>query len=63
MIKRNLSKIVLIIAMLLNILSFDFVDFSLESTRFRLFICATIVFVVCVVLIFVNEAKHKKKNS
>jgi uncharacterized membrane protein YdjX (TVP38/TMEM64 family) len=62
MIKRNLSKIVLIIAMLLNILSFDFVNFSLESTRFRLFICATVVFVICVILIFVNEAKHKNKN-
>ncbi len=63
MIKRNLSKIVLIIAMLLNILSFDFVDLSLESTRFRLFLCATVVFVICVILIFVNESKHKKRNS
>ncbi|TXD80267.1 hypothetical protein ESY86_20785 [Subsaximicrobium wynnwilliamsii] len=60
MIKRNLSSILVIIAMLLNILGFDFMNINTASTKFWLFLGATIVLIASVILIFVNESKNNK---
>jgi hypothetical protein len=61
MIKRNLSSVLIIIAMFLNILNFDFSN-GIESKKFWLFLIALIILVASVVLIFITESKNNKKN-
>ncbi|CAM3828342.1 LPXTG cell wall anchor domain-containing protein [Flavobacterium gelidilacus] len=63
MIKRNLSSILIIIAMTLNILSFDFSNFNIESKKNWLFLGASLVLFASIILIFVNENKNKKRNK
>jgi len=61
MIKRNLSSVLILIAMFLNILNFDFSN-GIESKKFWLFLIALIILVASVVLIFITESKNNKKN-
>ena len=63
MIKRNLSSILIIIAMTLNMLSFDFSNFNIESKKTWLFLGASLVLFASIILIFVNENRNKKKNK
>jgi len=63
MIKRNLSSILVIIAMLLNILNFDFSNISIESTKFWLFISASIIIIAAIISIVTNENKNNKKKG
>ena len=63
MIKRNLSLILVIIAMLLNILNFDFSNISIESTKFWLFISASIIIIAAIISIVTNENKNNKKKG
>lgn len=60
MIKRNLSSILIIVAMMLNILNFNFSNFNIESTKTWLFLGASSVLIASIILIFVNENKNKK---
>ncbi len=61
MTKRNLSSILIIIAMLINILNFDFSNFNIESKKTWLFIGASIIIIASVIQILVNEKKFNKK--
>jgi hypothetical protein len=56
MTKRNLSALLIIIAMLLNILNFDFSS-EKNSKAFILFILSIIVLISAIVLIFKKESK------
>ncbi len=58
MTKRNLSSILIIIAMLINILTFDFSNFNIESQKTWLLIGASIVLIASTVLIFAKENKR-----
>ena len=62
MIKRNLPSILIIIAMLINILNFDFSNVNIESKNTWLFIGASIVIIASIILIIVNENKLNKKR-
>ncbi|RKD94118.1 hypothetical protein BXY64_4281 [Marinifilum flexuosum] len=62
MTKRNLSSILIIIAMLINILNFDFSNFNIESKKTWLFIGASIIIIASIIQIFVNEKKFNKKS-
>jgi len=62
MIKRNLSSILIILAMLLNILNFDFSNVNIESKNTWLFIGASIVIIASIILIIANENKLNKKR-
>jgi predicted tellurium resistance membrane protein TerC len=63
MIKRNLSSILIIIAMTMNMLSFDSSNFNIESKKTWLFLGASLVLFASIILIFVNENKNKKQNK
>lgn len=63
MIKRNLSSILIIIAMLLNILNFDFSNFNIESKKTWLFLCASAIIIASIILIFYTENKKKNKTE
>ena len=63
MIKRNLSSVLVIIAMLLNIIGFDFQNVNTASRDFWLFLGATMVLIASVILIFVNESKNNKNQN
>ena len=62
MIKRNFSSILVIIAMILNILNFGYLNFNIYSFSFWLFIGSTLVLIVAFIKIFVTENKEKKKS-
>ena len=62
MIKRNLSSILVIIAMILNILNFGYLNFNIESFSFWLFIGSTLILIAAFIKIFVTENKEKKKS-
>ena len=61
MIKRNLTLILVILAMLLQVLNFDYTNFSLESKKFWLFIGAMATLVATVIMIFMKEHRLNKK--
>lgn len=63
MIKRNLSSMLVIIAMLINILTFDFADIDTASGRFWLFIGASIIIIASIILIVTNENKNNRKRE
>ena len=62
MIKRNLSSILIIIAMLINILNFDFSNVNIESKATWLFIGASILIIASIISIIFNENKLNKKR-
>ncbi len=48
--------------MALNILSFDFSNFNIESTKTWLFLGSSIIIIIAsIILIFFNENKNNKK--
>ena len=49
--------------MTLNMLSFDFSNFNIESKKTWLFLGASLVLFASIILIFVNENRNKKKNK
>ncbi|PCI02822.1 MAG: hypothetical protein COB81_04760 [Flavobacteriaceae bacterium] len=57
MIKRNLSSILIIIAMIINILNFDFSNFNIESKKTWLFLGASIIIIASVILVFYKKKK------
>lgn len=57
MLKRNLSSILIIIAMLLMVIGFDYSHFDITSKRTLLLLGAVIVIVAACILIFLNERK------
>jgi len=63
MIKRNISPALIIIAMILNILNFDFSNFNIESKSTWLFLGASIIIIATIILIFINENKSNKKSN
>ncbi len=60
MIKRNLGMILVIIAMILNILGFEFSKFDLNSINTWLFIGALLVIITAMFVIFKNEKQQNK---
>lgn len=56
MIKRNLPSVLIIVAMILNILSFDF-STELKSKTFLLFAASILVMIIAIVLIIKKESK------
>ena len=63
MIKRNLSPILIIIAMLINILNFDFSNFNIESKKTWLFLAASLILIASIISIYFNENKDNKKSN
>jgi predicted tellurium resistance membrane protein TerC len=63
MIKRNISPILIIIAMILIILNFDFSNFNIQSKKTWLFLGASIIIIATIILIFINENKNNKKSN
>ncbi len=61
MIKRNVSSILIIIAMILNIMNFNFSNFNIESKKTWLFLSASIIMIASIILIFITENKKIKK--
>ena len=61
MLKRNLTSILLIIAMLLNVLNHDFSS-DIKSMNFLLFIGSTLMILVGIILIFRDESKRKNES-
>jgi hypothetical protein len=62
MIKRNFSSILVIIAMILNILNFGYLNFNIDSFSFWLFIGSTLLLIAALIKIFITENKEKKKS-
>ncbi|BAX82137.1 hypothetical protein ALGA_3845 [Labilibaculum antarcticum] len=60
MIKRNISLILVILAMTLNILSFDFSNFNIESKNTWIFLAASIIIIVSITALVINENKKKR---
>jgi uncharacterized membrane protein len=63
MIRRNLPSVLVIIAMVLNLLNFDFSNFNIESKKTWLFLGASIIIIASIVLIIINETKSNKKTD
>jgi len=62
MIKRNINQILIIIAMAINMLNFEFSEFNIESKKTLLFLAASIFFIVSIIKIFINEIKNNKNT-
>ncbi len=58
MVKRNLGMVLVIVAMALNILNFEFSEFSLNSLKTWLFIGALLIIIVAIFVIFKNEKQQ-----
>ncbi|PCE66534.1 hypothetical protein B7P33_04350 [Sediminicola luteus] len=59
MVKRNLSSVLIILAMLLHVLNFDFSTFSWQSKSTWFFLAALILIVASAWGIFKNEKEQK----
>ncbi|MBE7686893.1 hypothetical protein [Tenacibaculum finnmarkense] len=55
MTKRKLSLVMTILAMFLTILNFDFATFNIESKSTWIFISASILLIISIVLLFINK--------
>ncbi|ALU75864.1 hypothetical protein G1L02_03080 [Tenacibaculum finnmarkense] len=60
MTKRKLSLVMTILAMFLTILNFDFATFNIESKSTWIFISASILLIISIVLLFINKNKTIK---
>jgi hypothetical protein len=58
MIKRGIGPVLIIIAMILNILNFDFSSFNIQSKKNWLFLGTSIIIFATIILIFINEKKE-----
>jgi hypothetical protein len=63
MIKRNLGLILVIIAMILNILNFGFLNMSTKPLSFWLFSASIFVLIAAFIKIFITENKENKKSK
>ena len=63
MFKRNVSSILIIIAMSLNILNFGYSNISFESTKFWITLGSIFVLIAAFVKIFITENKEKSKSN
>ncbi|WP_298884237.1 hypothetical protein [uncultured Polaribacter sp.] len=63
MIKRNLGLILVIIAMILNILNFGFLNMSTKPLSFWLFLASIFVLIAAFIKIFITENKESKKSK
>jgi len=62
MFKRNISHILVIVAMLINILNYNYSS-AKGSMDFALFIGAILIIIAALILIFRNESKKENKNT
>lgn len=62
MLRRSSSSILIIIAMLLNILNFDFSSFNFESLKTWLFLGELIILIVAGISIIINAIKESEKS-
>ena len=63
MIRRNISLILVIMAMSLNVLSFDFSNFDIESAKTYLFLASCLLIIASVIALVINENKSKRITS
>ncbi len=63
MIKRNLGVILVIIAMILNILNFGFLNMSDKPFSFWLFLGSILVLIAAFVKIYTTENKENEKSK
>ncbi len=60
MIQRNLAFILIAVAMVISMLSYDFANTDVGSRAFWLFIGSVIVLVAALILILLNESWKRK---
>jgi len=63
MIERNLSSILVMIAMILNIFNFRNSNINIDSANFWLLIGSILVLIAALLRIFYTENKKNKKSS